>query len=495
MIETVTIDQPLQWQDIAAIARGARIALSPATRKRLLAYRQIVDALVEKGIRGYGINTGVGALCDVIISRDQQQAFSRNILMSHAAGVGQPLSVEQTRAILAAEINNLAHGPSGIKLETVDLMCALLNRDCIPLLPSQGSVGYINHTASIGLVLIGSGKALFQGEALPGAEALKRAGLAPVVLEAKEGLSLVNGSPCATGLAALAISRLAHLIDWADAAAALTYENLGSQIGAFAEAPMGLRKSPGLQVVAANLRAYLDGSALLAQSIGSRTQDPLSLRAVPHIHGAVRDSFDHIAATINRELASVTDNPVVGGTRENPQVHSQAHAVAADLGLAVDALAVAAAELAAISERRLDRLVNPLVSGLPAFLAASSGVASGFMIAQYSAAGLVAENRRLAAPSSLDGGVTSGLQEDILVHPNAGARKCLAILDNLEYGLAIELTAAAQAYDLQSGDFAKAPKTQALYDRIRAVVSTYADDRPMTYDLETVRELVRGEAV
>ena len=440
MTQTIEIDSPLQWQDIAAIAGGARIALSNAAKERMIASRKIVDALVEKGIRGYGINTGVGALCDVIIERDQQQALSRNILMSHAAGVGEPLSVEHTRAILAAEINNLAHGPSGIRLETIELLCALLNTDCIPVLPSQGSVGYINHTASIGVVLIGSGKATYKGETLPGAEALAKAGLKPVLLEAKEGLSLVNGSPCATGLAALAVTRLAHLIEWADAAAAMTYENLGSQIGAFAEAPMALRKSPGLQVVAANLRSYLDGSELLAKSVGTRTQDPISLRAVPHIHGAVRDSFEHIAATINRELASVTDNPVVGGTPEAPEVHSQAHAVAADLGLAVDALAVAAAELAAISERRLDRLVNPLVSGLPAFLAANSGVASGFMIAQYSAAGLV-------------------------------------------------------AYDLQSGGLARAPKTDALYHRVRAIVSTYADDRPMTYDIETVRELVRNTSV
>jgi histidine ammonia-lyase len=336
---------------------------------------------------------------------------------------------------------------------------------------------------------------LYDGQILPGDEALARAGLKPVVLEAKEGLSLVNGSPCATGLAALAVSRMAHLMDWADVIAAMTYENLGSQTGAFAEGPMALRQSPGLQLVAARLRQMLDGSDLLAKSAGSRTQDPLSLRAVPHVHGAVRDSFDHIAVTVNRELASVTDNPVVSGTADDPQVHSQAHAVAADLGLAVDALAVAAAELAAISERRLDRLVNPLVSGLPAFLAGKSGVASGFMIAQYTAAGLVAENRRLAAPSSLDGGVTSGLQEDILVHPNAGARKSLAILDNLHYGLAIEMLAAAQAYDLQPDRLAKAPRTGRLYQQIRALVAPYEDDRPMTDDIEMVKQMLTRQKV
>lgn len=281
-----------------------------------------------------------------------------------------------------------------------------------------------------------------------------------------------------------------RLLEWADAAAALTYENLGAQADPFAAMPLTLRKSPGLQTVGDNLRRWLEGSERLKQSAGSRTQDPLSLRAVPQIHGAVRDAFAQIAEVVDRELSSVTDNPVVAGSAAAPEVHSQAHAVGAALGLAMDGLAVAAAELTAISERRIDRLVNPLVSGLPAFLAADNGVCSGFMIIQYTAAALVAENRRLAAPASLDGGITSALQEDILTHATPAADKALAIIDNLETVIAIELLAAAQAFDLQPHTPAPASATAVLHGRIRARAPYYQDDRPLNGLVREVRRFI-----
>lgn len=490
MADTVILDGPLNWKDVAAVAGGAALRLSPPARERIEKARSIVDALVEQEIRGYGINTGVGALCDVIISREDQQALSRNIILSHACGVGQPLDKTETRAIMAAQIANFAHGYSGVSMEVVETLLTLLNGDMLPLIPSKGSVGYLTHAAAIGLVLIGEGECRHGDERLGGAEALERLGLAPLTLLAKEGLSLVNGTPCATGLGALAVSRLSHLADWADAVAAMTYENLGAQSDPFAEMPLALRQSSGLQQVGRNLRHWLAGSALLAQSAGSRTQDPLSLRAVPQVHGAVRDALEQIAQVVDRELSSVTDNPVVAGSPEAPEVHSQAHAVGAALGLALDSLGIAAAELAAISERRIDRLVNPLVSGLPAFLAADSGVASGFMIIQYTAAALVAENRRLAAPASLDGGITSALQEDILTHATPAADKAMAILDNLQTILAIEITAAAQAYDLQEKTAAKAERTSGLYDLVRKTVPFYRDDRPLNLEVAKVRTMI-----
>jgi len=492
MMNDVHLDGPLTWPQIAAVARGARLVLSPAARRRIDAARAIVDSLVARGIRGYGINTGVGALCDVVVDREKQRALSRNILMSHACGVGEPLGREEVRAILAAQINIYALGASGLRLELVEALGALLERDCLPVVPARGSVGYLTHSAAIGLVLIGAGAALYRGERHSGRAALAAIGLAPFELGAKEGLSLVNGTPCATGLGCLALARLSALADWADAAAAMTCENLGSQADLFAEPALALRRSPGLQEVGAALRAYLAGSALLARSAGTRTQDPLSLRAVPQIHGAVRDALAQAGEVLDRELASVSDNPAVAGTPEAPQVHSQAHAVAAAVGVAMDGLGVAAAALAAISERRTDRLVNPLVSGLPAFLAAEGGVCSGYMIAQYTAASLVAENRRLAAPASLDGGITSALQEDILVHATPASLKALAILDNLETILAIELLAAAQAYELQPGGLSVAPRLRALHARIRAQVPPYADDRPMGDDIAAVVRLIRA---
>lgn len=494
MADAVVLDFPLSWNEIAAVAHGTTLRLAPAAGLRIAKARAIVDALVEREIRGYGINTGVGALCDVIISREDQSALSRNILFSHACGVGEFLGRVETRAIMAAQINNFSHGHSGVRLEVVDTLLSLLNNDILPLIPSRGSVGYLTHAAAIGLVLIGAGDCRNDDKIIPGAEALLSLGLKPLVLQAKEGLSLVNGTPCATGLAALAVTRFAHLVDWADAAAAMTYENLGAQTAPFAEMPLALRKSEGLQQVGHNLRTLLAGSPLLAEGMGKRTQDPLSLRAVPHVHGAVRDALAQACAVVDRELASVTDNPAVSGSPEAPAVHSQAHAVGAALGLAMDNLATAAAELAAISERRIDRLVNPLVSGLPAFLASGSGVESGFMIIQYTAAALVAENRRLAMPASLDGGITSGLQEDILTHATPAAAKALAILDNLETVLAIELTAAAQAYDLQSSKAGKAAMTQRIYERVRHAVPFYRDDRPLNADIQQIRTLLKTMA-
>lgn len=495
MPETIILDSPLTWRNIGAIADGAELQLSQAAWQRISDARSIVDALVERGIRGYGINTGVGALCDVIIGRDKQQALSRNILLSHSCGVGPALGQEQTRAIMAAQVANFAHGFSGIHPDTVKALLALLNANILPVIPTGGSVGYLTHAAAIGTVLIGEGTALREGQVISGAQALQYVGLAPLTLQAKEGLSLVNGTPCATGLASLALARLERLLDWADAAAALTYENLGSQANPFASEPLALRKSQGLQQVGKTLRHWLDGSELLALSAGSRTQDPLSLRAVPQIHGAVRDAFSRVGEVVNQELESVTDNPVVTGSANNPLVHSQAHAVGAALGLAMDSLATAAAELAAVSERRIDRLVNPLVSGLPAFLAAEGGVFSGYMIIQYTAAALVAENRRLAAPASLDGGITSALQEDILTHATPAADKALSIISNLQTVLAIELLAAAQAYDVQPHPAAKAARTGQVYALIRKQIAAYNDDRPLNADVVKLSALMGRTSV
>lgn len=238
MIETVIIDQGASWRDVAVVAKGARLQLADAAWARIAAARDIVEALVSKGVRGYGINTGVGALCDVIVDRDRQQALSRNILLSHSCGVGEPLGREKTRAVMAAQIVNFSHGFSGIRVETVEALLALLNADILPVIPSRGSVGYLTHAAAIGLVLIGEGEAMRGDERLSGRHALAAVGLAPLVPLAKEGLSLVNGTPCATGLACLALSHMENLLDWADAAAAMSYENLGAQSDPFAAAPL-----------------------------------------------------------------------------------------------------------------------------------------------------------------------------------------------------------------------------------------------------------------
>ena len=480
----ITLDQPLRWFDVAEIAsRDTVFELSAAATARIEAANAIVRTVVDRGIRAYGVNTGVGALADVMVPRDKHSALSRNILMSHAVGVGTPLPVPETRAIMAAAVNNFAHGHSGLRLSVVQQIVDLLNAGVSPEVPEQGSVGYITHSAHIGLALIGHGTTLLQRERLPAAEALARVGLKPLVLEAKEGLCLVNGTPCVTGLASVVLDRVRRLTDWADAVAAMSFETQRCQLSAIHPAAMALRVSPGLREVAARLNLLLSDSEILARATGRKTQDALSLRAIPQVHGAVRDVWSDVAGVVDRELASVTDNPIVSGVPDAPQIYSQAHAVGAAVGLAMDQMAIAVAELGMISERRLDRMVNPLVSGLPAFLATADGTASGFMIAQYAAVSLVGENRRLAAPAALDGGVTSGLQEDMLCHATPAALKALRIIDNVRKILAIELLAACQSYDLLGSDVRPAPRTFALYQALRGLIARYSDDRPLGLDI------------
>lgn len=490
-MQDIVLETALDWRAVAAVADGATLALSNAASQRVETASRIVSAIVESGVRAYGVNTGVGALADTVVDRPSQSRLSRNIILSHACGVGSLLEAREVRAIIATQIANFSHGHSGVRPAIVELLQTFLREDCIPEVPSKGSAGYLSHNAHIALALIGEGRARLKGNPVTGAEALKMLGVAPLVLQAKEGLSLVNGTACSMGLGAVALLRAERLLDWADAIAALTMEALGCQMTAFDADVLALRKSAGIEKVGRNLRERLAGSGSIDAAKGARTQDALSIRSVPHAHGAGRDVFEFTSTVVNQELASVTDNPAVSGTPEAPVVSSEAHAVAPALGQALDSLAVAIAQISMMSERRIDRLVNPLISGLPAFLATDPGAGSGFMIAQYTAAALAAENRRLGAPASLDGGITSALQEDFLGHPTAAANKLLAVIDNAEQIFGIEFAAAAQAQDFKSGVAPRAKGTDVLYRHIRADVPTYVDDRPLGWDLEKARDLLR----
>lgn len=489
---TILLDKALTWRDVAHVAEGEDLALSQGAWDRVAYARRIVQALVENGARAYGITTGVGALSDTVVDREAQSRLSRNIVMSHACGVGPLLGRREVRAVIAAQIGNFVHGYSGVRPDIVRYLCRFLEADCIPDMPSKGSAGYLIHNAHTALVLIGEGHACVAGERMTGRAALAAIGLEPLVLGAKEGLSLVNGTACATGLACVALARTERLLDWADAIAAVTLEAAGCQMAAFDEDVLALRPSAGIAMVGAALRSRLQGSGIIAAAVGRRTQDALSLRAIPHAHGAARDVFAHACGIVDQELASVTDNPAIAGTPGAPLVWSEAHAVAPALGHAADALAAAIAQVAAMSERRIDRLVNPLVSGLPPFLATDAGSHSGFMIAQYTAAALVNDNRRLAAPASTDGGLTSGLQEDFLAHPTAAANKLLAILDNAEQVLAIELMAGVQAQDILAETNSPANGTRVVHDLVRQHVAIYADDRPLGQDMDLLRQLIAG---
>jgi histidine ammonia-lyase len=491
---TVLLHEPLTWPLIASVAHGERLELSPAALARIESAAQIVAVLVERGERAYGITTGVGALADHVVDRNSQSRLSHNIVLSHACGVGPPLEDAAVRAIMSAQVNNFAHGHSGVRPAIVAHLLSMLAHGMTSVVPSLGSAGYLTHCAHIAATLIGHGHVRLGGEKLPAAAGLDRLGLEPLALGAKEGLSLVNGTACSTGLACLALARASRALDWADATAALTLEALGCQLGAFDADVLEFRRGTGLQDVGATLRQRLAGSAALQSAQGARTQDALSLRAIPHVHGMARDVLAQVGGVVDEELASVTDNPAVLGTPFAPRVASQAHAVAPSLAHALDSFAIALAQVAAMSERRTDRLVNPLVSGLPAFLASDPGAGSGLMIAQYTACALVGECRRLAAPASLDGGITSALQEDFLAHPTAAAMKLLGLLERLEQIVAIELVAACEAQDAAALQGRRSPANERMHASVRGTTARYADDRPLGPVLEQAAALVRTQA-
>ncbi len=484
-------DGPLSWRDLTAVARrGAALALTDSAWERIDNARSIVERVVASGERAYGINTGLGALCNLVLREDQLAVLSRNTLLSHACGVGPALRNEQTRAIICAAIANYSQGKSGIRREVVTALLDLLNHHITPQVPSQGSVGYLTHMAHIGLALMGIGEVDYDGRRRGAAEALAAEGLSPPELGAKDGLCLVNGTPCMTGLSCLALDDIVRLADWADVIGAMSFEALRGQANALDPDILALKPHPGMQQVGGHLRLMLRHSKNIAESYNLRTQDALSLRSIPQIHGACRDQMAHAARHIGIELNSATDNPLVLGTPERFRVISQANPHGESVAMAADLLAVAAAEWSGVAERRIDRLVNPLVSGLPPFLVSEPGVNSGMMIAQYVAAALTGENRQLAQPAVVDNFVTSGLQEDHLSMGTGAALKLDRALQNLTQILAIEYLLAAQALEFIGPENCGAGTVRA-WTLLRQHVAPYTVDRWLAPDIGVAAQLIK----
>ncbi|MBD8496017.1 HAL/PAL/TAL family ammonia-lyase [Pseudomonas syringae] len=484
-------DSAVTWQEVVAVAReAAPLALSAAAWARIDNAQAIVQSIVASGERAYGVNTGLGALCNVSLQGAQLSQLSRNTLLSHACGVGPALANEQTRAIICAAIINYSQGCSGVHRQVVEGLLALLNHGITPQVPSQGSVGYLTHMAHVGIALLGIGQVSHRGQIVPASQALETEGLSPVTLGAKDGLCLVNGTPCMTGLACLAIADAGQLAQWADVIGAMTFEALGGQLDAFDETVLSLKPHPGMQRVGHNLRALLAGSEVLQNSQGARTQDALSIRSMPQVHGASRDQLAHAIVQVETELNSATDNPLVLGTPQAYRVVSQANPHGQSVAMAADLLSIAVAELGSIAERRLDRLINPLVSGLPAFLVSAPGVNSGMMIVQYVAASLCAENRRLAQPAVVDNYVTSGLQEDHLSLGTSAALKLHQAVANVTQILAIEYLLAAQAFEfLKPQRFGAG--TAIAWRLLREQVEPYDQDRWLAPDIASSAALLK----
>jgi len=484
----------------AVVAHDENVSLSPSAMERMNASREVVEKLVASGKTAYGINTGFGKLASVRISSEQVRQLQVNLVRSHACGVGEPLSRAEVRGMILLRANALAKGFSGVRPLVVQTLCDMLNHKIHPVIPSQGSVGAsgdLAPLAHLAQVVIGEGRAELQGKILAGGDAMKQAGISPVALEAKEGLSLLNGTQGMLSLLGIALYRADVLADTADVAAALSLDALRGSPGAFDARIMHARAYAGAARTAQNLAHLNEGSQIRESHRSSdkdpRVQDAYSLRCTPQVHGAVRDSLLQARAIAQVELNSATDNPLVfvkengdGDIISGGNFHGQ------PLAIAADQVAIAIATLGGIAERRIEQMTNPLTSMLPAFLTPEPGLNSGFMIAQVTAAALTSENRALATPHSVDSISTSGNQEDYVSMGMSGTRRLHRMLENLRNILAIELLCACQGIDLLAPLKTGTISTKA-YEAVRVKSAKVVGDRSLAAEINAVSELITEE--
>ncbi len=470
------------------------VDFTEAARLRILKARALVDSWVAEGRVIYGVTTGFGALSDVVISAADVRTLQTNILMSHAAGVGSELASEEVRALMALRLKDLARGHSGIRWETAERLRDFLNANILPVIPEKGSVGASGDLAPLAhmaLPLIGLGEVFYHGERLTGEELLRRLGWKPLVLEAGEGLALVNGTQLMTALGALAVYDAQNLSKAADIAASMSLEVLMGSRMEFDPRIHRVRPHPGQAKAAHNMSRITHNSEIISSHKDcSRVQDAYTLRCSPQVHGASKDAIAYCREVLEREMNASTNNPLIFADCEEFLLGGNFHGQ--PVALAMDFLAIALAELADISERRIERLVNPQLSGLPAFLVSQGGLHSGFMIAQYTAAALVSENKTLAHPASVDSIPTSANKEDHVSMGTFAARKCREVVRNVETVLAIELLCAAQALDLFT-NMRPGVGTLAAYRRIRQDIGHLEKDRVLAPDIQAMIELLRSQ--
>jgi histidine ammonia-lyase len=481
---------------ISIARKGAQVQLTTDAEKQMIKSRHLIEQWVQEERRIYGVTTGFGALSDVPISKADTRQLQKNILMSHAAGVGKPFDEETVRAILALRIKDLARGHSGIRLSTVQQLVAVLNWGVCPVIPEKGSVGAsgdLAPLAHLSLVLIGMGEAFYKRQRLSGRQALKKCGLKPLQLEAGEGLALVNGTQVMTAVGALAVYDAGVLAKLTDIAAAMSLEVLMGSRTEFDPKIHEVRPHPGQAAAADNMARITQQSEIITSHKDcSRIQDAYTLRCSPQVHGATRDAIRYCRDVIETEMNSSTNNPLIFSDSKEFLLGGNFHGQ--PVALALDFLGIAVAELADISERRVERLVNPKLSGLPAFLVDDGGLNSGLMLAQYTAAALVSENKVLCHPAVIDSIPTSANKEDHVSMGTISARKCRDIVGNVEDVIAIELLCAAQALDLFT-NMKPGKGTLAAYRTIRQAVSHLEKDRVLSSDIAAVKELMHNGKV
>ncbi len=483
-------------REVAAERRP--VLLAPDARELVNQARAVVEDIVASNKVAYAITTGVGKLSDVRIAGDQIRELQVNLVRSHAVGVGEPLSVPETRAMMLLRANSLAKGHSGVRGIIIDTLCEMLNRGVTPVVPSQGSVGAsgdLAPLAHLALSLIGEGECFDEkGVRIPSGEALKRAQIKPVVLESKETISLINGTQAMLSIGSLSLLAAETLVDSADALGGLCCDALKGTDVAFDERIHKARPHAGQMKTAANLRRMLEGSQIReSHRTCGRVQDAYSLRCIPQVHGAVRDTLSHCREVFEIEANSAVDNPLVFVTdpkNTEGDVISGGNFHGEPLAFALDFLAIALSALAGISERRIERLVNPALSeGLPPFLASGAGLHSGFMMPQVTAAALVSENKVLAHPASVDSITTSGNKEDYVSMGMTAATKLKRVVENTRNVLAIEAMAVAQALDFLA-PLKSSKRGQSAHAAIRSVCPTIDKDRVMYQDLARVSGMI-----
>jgi histidine ammonia-lyase len=491
--ERLTLDQVLE------VARGSRpVQIAAAAQARMQRSRAWVERAVRSHAVVYGVTTGFGAFQHISIPADRIRDLQRNLILSHCAGVGEPLPEEVVRAMLLLRANALAKGYSGVRVSTVDRLLEMLNRGVHPVVPSQGSVGASGDLAPLShmaAVLIGEGEAIYRGKRMPARKALRAARISPVALEAKEGLALTNGTQAMTAIGVLALADAEQLVDTADVAAAMSLEAVKGKSTPFDPRVHAVRAHPGQAMSARAIRRMIRGSVLVDRvdkDTGSKIQDSYAIRCAPQVHGATRDALRYVRGVLLTEINAATDNPLIfpddAGVLNAGNFHGQ------PVALAMDFLALATAEIGDISERRTAKLVDRNHSyGLPPFLAHEPGLESGLMIAQYTAAALVSENKVLIHPASGDSIPTSANQEDHVSMGTIAARQALAIVRNVERVCAIEILCASQALEYRHERPGQG--TQRVRDAVRTVVPPLHGDRMVAPDIEAVTALVRSGAL
>jgi len=492
---TIRVGEPLSIDQVAAVARGEPVELSAEARRRLEASRDVIARKADAEETVYGVTTGLGSLANVRLGRDDIRALQHDLLRSHAVGVGAPLDEREVRAMLLLRAHVLALGYSGVRPVVVERFIEFLNRDLLPVVPEQGSLGAsgdLAPLAHLALPLVGEGDVSFRGERMTASMALEHAGIAPLSLEAKEGLALVNGTQGMLSVGLLAAHRGLALAKTADVVAAMTIEAILGTDRPFDERLQKLRPHAGQAASASNLRRLLDGSEIVASHRGSThlVQDAYSLRCAPQVQGAFRDVLAFAIGVMEIEMGSVSDNPIV--FPEEGEVISGGNFHGQPVAVALDAVATPTVGLASISERRLYRLLDPSTNnGLPAFLVQRSGVMSGFMIVQYTAAQLVSESKTLAHPASVDSIPSSAGQEDHVSMGMTSARHARACIRNAEMVVGLEALAAAQGLELRA-PLRPARATAAALAAVREVTTALVESRPLKPDIDALIELVQS---